>query len=217
MRINSHLPAVAPVGYARPSRLPPRSVSDSARNSDQAECASAPFQPESLQPLWPDPRGFAAKAPRQRRRSSGVLAAEVGDAAPASVGTVDSHRKGGADLAHPGVAQTPQPADEDCKRDAFDRVEVHCRTTRHGVVTGFEHDFADEPPKRCRAGRYECAAVSRDHCVARQHDDWSTTDFGHLALPDLPSQGDGAHDDAAARRNDARSPHSSGSSSGCSS
>ena len=79
-----------------------------------------------------------------------------------SVGTVDSYCKGGADLAHSGVAQTPEPADEDRDRDAFDRVEVHCRTPRHRVVAWFEHDFADESSNRCRAWRHECAAMSRD-------------------------------------------------------
>lgn len=59
--------------------------------------------------------------------------------------------------------------------------------------------------------------LSRDHRVAREDDDWSATDLGHLAPPHLATCWNGAHDDAAARRNDARSPHSSGSSSGCSS
>jgi hypothetical protein len=134
-----------------------------------------------------------------------------------SAGTVDSHCKGGTDLAHSGVTQTPQPADEDRDRDAFDRVEVHRRTTRHGVVTGFEHDFADEPSNRRRTWSHERAEMARDHCVARQDDDRSTTDLGHLAPPDLPTRGKGAHEAAAARRNDAKSPHSSCSSSGCSS
>jgi hypothetical protein len=59
--------------------------------------------------------------------------------------------------------------------------------------------------------------MSRDHRVAGQDDDWSTTDLGHLAPPHLPARRECIHDDATARRNDARSPHSSGSSRGCSS
>src|SRR5664279_1481964 len=107
---------------------------------------------------------------------------------PGSFGTVDSHCEGGADLAHSRVAHAAQPADEDRDRDAFDRVEVHRRPAGHRVVTRFEHDFADEPSNRRRTRRDECATMSRDHRVAGQDDDWSTTDLGHLAPPHLPAR-----------------------------
>jgi hypothetical protein len=136
---------------------------------------------------------------------------------PGSVGAVDSDCKCGADLAHSSVAQSPRTADEGGNRDALDRVEVHRAMTRHRVVTRFEHDLADEAADRRCAWRHECAAMPRNHRVPRKDDDWSANDLGHLAPPDLPARWEVAHDAAAARRNDARSPHSSGSSSGCSS
>lgn len=50
-----------------------------------------------------------------------------------------------------------------------------------------------------------------------QHNDRTASDLGDLAPLDLPPRGEGSHDAAAALRNEARSPHPSGSSSGCSS
>lgn len=66
-------------------------------------------------------------------------------------------------------------------------------------------------------GAYECAAMPRDDGVAGQDHHRSAADLGHLTPPDLPTSGDDGHEAATARRNEARSPHSSDSSSGCSS
>src|SRR5680860_324323 len=134
-----------------------------------------------------------------------------------SARTVDRDCESGTDLTHARLGHASQSAHEDGDRDALDRVEVHRGAKRHRVVTGFEHDLAREPSYGRRTWSHECAAMPWNDCVARQDDYRSTTDLGHLAPPHLPSSGDGGHDAATARRNEARSPHSSGSSSGCSS
>ena len=144
-------------------------------------------------------------------RSLGFTAAVV------SYGAVDRHLEGGANGAHAVVGKSAEPADQDRKRDAFDRVQVHRRTARDRVGIGFEDDFADEPTDRRRARCDQCAPMPRDHGVARQHNDRTPTDLGHLAPPDLPARRQRGHEAPAASRHDARSPHSSGSSSGCSS
>jgi hypothetical protein len=51
---------------------------------------------------------------------------------------------------------------------------------------------------------------------AGQGDHRAPADLGHLA-PHVPASWEGAYEGAAACRHDARSPHSSGSSAGCSS
>lgn len=134
-----------------------------------------------------------------------------------SAGAVDGDCEGGTDLAHANLGQPSQPLDEDGDRDAFDRVEVHRRAKRHRVVTRFEHHLARKPADGRRAGSHEGAAMPWDDHVAGQDNDRSATDPGHLAPPDLPPGRVESHDAPAARRNVARSPHSSGSSSGCSS
>jgi len=67
-------------------------------------------------------------------------------------------------------------------------------------------------------GCHERPTVSRDEDgVAREDGDRPASGLGHLAAPHLPARGEHRQDVAAARRNDPRSPHSSGSSIGCSS
>ena len=134
-----------------------------------------------------------------------------------SARAVDGDCEGGTDLAHANLGHPAQPLDEDGDRDAFDRVEIHRRAKRDRVVTWFEHHLAGKPPDGRRAGSHECAAMPWDDHVAGQDNYRSATDLGHLTPPDFPPSREGSHDAAAALRNDARSPHSSGSSSGCSS
>ena len=81
---------------------------------------------------------------------------------------------------------------------------------------GFKDDLAGDAPDGRRTRCDECAPKPRDHCVTRQDDDRAPTDLGHLAPPDLTARGS-AVTTARRPRNDARSPHSSASSSGCSS
>lgn len=149
-------------------------------------------------------------------RTKGVTARRR-SAARRSARAIDRDGQGVAHLAHTSVAQPAEPVDQDGKRDAFDRVEVDRRTARYGVVSGLKHHFADEPTNVRRARRDQCAPVPRDRRITREHDDRTAADLGHLAPPNLAPRGQCGHVAAAARRNEARSPHSSGSSSGCSS
>jgi len=134
-----------------------------------------------------------------------------------SVGAVDGNGEGVADLTHPSVAQPADSVDKHCQRNALYRVQVDRRTTRYGVVSGLKHHFTDESPNCRRARSNQCAAMPRDYCIAGEHDDRSTPYLWHLAPPHVTAGGKSHQDAAAACRNDARSPHSSGSSSGCSS
>ena len=134
-----------------------------------------------------------------------------------SVGAVDCDCQSGADLPHPVIGQPAEAFDEDCDRDRLDRVEVDGRAKRHGVLAGFEEDLAREASDGGRARRDQCPTVTRDHDITRQDDDRPAADLGRLAPPHLPACGQVGHEAATARRKDARSPHWSGSSSGCTS
>jgi len=134
-----------------------------------------------------------------------------------SARAVDRDREGAAHLAHSCVAQPAEPVEQHTDRHTLDGVEVDCRTTRYRVIAGLEHHFADESSNRRRAWSNQSPAMPRYHCVTGKYDDRTPADLGHLAPPDLATGRQSAHDAAAARLNDARSPHSSGSSIGCSS
>ncbi len=134
-----------------------------------------------------------------------------------SARAVDRDRQSVTHLAHSSIAQPADSVDQDGQRDTLDRIEIDRRTSWHRVVPGLKHHLADEPANRRRARRDQCASVPRDHRIARENDDRTATDLGHLTPPHLAARGHCDHDAAAARRNEARSPQSSGSSSGCSS
>lgn len=134
-----------------------------------------------------------------------------------SLRTVNGDREGGADFSHSRFGQSSQPFNESCDRDAFDRVEIDCRAKGHGVISGLEENFAREVSDGGRAGGDEGPTEAWDDGVTRQDNDRSTVDLRHLAPPDLPARWELCHEAPTARRNEARSPHSSGSSSGCSS
>ena len=131
--------------------------------------------------------------------------------------TVDRDREGAANVAQTSIGQAAQPLDKNAGRNALDRVEVDSRTPGDRVVARLENDLARERPDGCRARRDEHSPESRNRRVAREDHDGAPADLRELAPPDLTPSGEGVHDAAAASRNDARSPHSSGSSSGCSS
>ena len=145
------------------------------------------------------------------------MLSDVVEAEQCSVGAVDGNSQSGTHLTHPRVAEPAQPVDQYGERHALHRVEVDRRATRNRVVTRLEDDFALEPTNGCGAWCDQRSSMSREHGVTREHNDRPTADLDQLAPPDLPSAGKAAQDAAAARRKDARSPHSSGSSSGCSS
>jgi hypothetical protein len=131
---------------------------------------------------------------------------------------VDRDLKGCADGAHLGVGKAAKPTDQHCDRDTFDGVEVYRRTAGDRVGTGFENNLAGESPDGGGTWCDECASKPRDRRVAREHNDWAAADLGHPAPPHLTACRKRTHEaPAAARRHDARSPHSSGSSAGWSS
>ena len=138
-------------------------------------------------------------------------------ATTASASAVDGDLESTADLAHAGIGQPSESRDEHGDPDALDGVEVDCCSARDRVVAGLEDDFAGKRSNRCRARCDKCSSKSRDRRVARQDDDGAPADLGKLAPPQLSPRRQRAHEAAAACRNEARSPHSSGSSSGSSS
>jgi len=134
-----------------------------------------------------------------------------------SASAVDSDLKGRADFAHPGVGKPAKSADQDYDRDAFDRVQVNRRTARDRVEIRLEDNLAGESPDGRRAWRDEGTSKSRDRGITRQDNNRAAADLGQLAPPHLTASRQRTHDAPAARRHDAKSPHSSGSSTGCSS
>ncbi|BBY59917.1 hypothetical protein MSAR_30530 [Mycolicibacterium sarraceniae] len=128
---------------------------------------------------------------------------------------VDRNLQSRTDGAHPGVGEAAKPIDQHRDRDTFDRVQIHRGTTRDRVGTGFKNNLAGQPPNGCGAGRDDRASKPGDRRIARENNDWTPTDLSHLTPPQLSVCRKSAHESAAARRHDARSPHSSGSSTGC--
>ena len=129
--------------------------------------------------------------------------------------TVGRHLKRRADLSHPRVAEATKPLDEQPDRDRFDGVEVDRASTLNRVLHRLEHDLAGEPSDGRRARRHQCPTKPMNRSVSRQHDNGSAADTRRLAPPQLATTRKIGHRPAASRK-DARSPHSSGSSRGCS-
>ncbi len=129
---------------------------------------------------------------------------------------VDSYGERLANLVHPKVAEATYPVDQNSYRNAFDRVEVHGSSTSHRIITGFQDDFAGEPAKRRCAWSNQHAPQSGNCRVSGEYDHGPTAYICRFTPPQLAAQRK-PHVAAAATRNEARSPHSSGSSSGCSS
>lgn len=132
-----------------------------------------------------------------------------------SVRTVHCDCEGCANVLHADVRQSAKAVDEHRNRHALDRVQIDCRAPGHRIVTRLEYDLAGKASDNRRAGGDQDTAEPRYRGVAGQNDDRAPTDLGELAPPHFSSRWQRAHDAVAARRNDARSPHSSGSSSGC--
>jgi hypothetical protein len=130
---------------------------------------------------------------------------------------VDGHFECPAYGAHPVAAQCAEPIHEDRDRHALDRVQVDRTSPGDGIVTGLQDDLARESADRRRARRDDRSAQSGNGYVPRQHHNGTAPDVGKLGPPQLATPGGRRHEAAAASRNDARSPHSSGSSMGCSS
>ena len=122
-----------------------------------------------------------------------------------------------AKLPHPDVGKAPDPFGEYPEGDALDRVQVGHAVPWHRVVAWFEDNLTSQATDGRGARSDDRPPKARNGGVARQHDHWPPADVGKLTPPDVATSGQRAHDAAAAARNDARSPHSSSSSSGWSS
>lgn len=136
---------------------------------------------------------------------------------PSSASTVDGDFEGFADLVHAVVAESAQALDQRSNRDALDRVEIDDRNKWDWVVWRLEEDLGRDVADRGRARPDQGTPQARDRGVSREHDHGPAPDLRELAPPDITSRRKGSHDAPAAERNEARSPHSSASSSGCSS
>lgn len=150
-------------------------------------------------------------------RSASRVLREPGRAAPSSASTVDGDFERFADLVHAVVAESAQALDQRSNRDALDRVEIDDRNEWDRVVWRLEEDLGRNVADRGRARPDQGTPQARDRGVSREHDHRPAPDLRELAPPDITSRRKGRHDAPAAARNEARSPHSSASSSGCSS
>ncbi len=128
---------------------------------------------------------------------------------------VDGDLQCGTDLPHACIAQSADAFDEYGEGHAFNRVEIHGAEATDGIVPWLENDFTRQTSDRGRTWCDEGSSKPRYGGIAREHDDGPPPDVGRFAPPQLASQRCGHQVAAAAARNDARSPHSSGSSSGC--
>ena len=131
--------------------------------------------------------------------------------------TVDEQLLAAARETRSGVTDSvliDEALDERRQRDALDRIEVHDRRARHGIVAWLQQHLAWDAADRCRAGSDQRAAETWDRRVSRQHDDRAAPDLGELTPPDFSPRRKRVHDEPAAARNEARSPHSSPASSG---
>ncbi len=132
-----------------------------------------------------------------------------------STGAIHCDLEGSAHFAHPCLAEPPEAFDDYGDRDALNGVEIDRASSWDWIVLWLQYDLAEQIADRRRARSNEGSAKPWNGSITRQDDNWSTTDVWKLAPPHFPSGWKGRHDAAAESRNEARSPHSSGSSSGC--
>ena len=149
------------------------------------------------------------------RRVAATLRANSEVEHSGSRSAVDSDLKGSADFAHAGIGETTKSLDKNTHGNAFNRVEIDRRRPRDGIVASLQEHLAGQAPNRRGAGRNDRAFQSWDRCITGQDDYRTATNVREFTPPDLTAGGNRAHDAAAASRNDARSPHSSTSLSGC--
>lgn len=155
--------------------------------------------------------------PHRRCDLDGVAVTDTERAEASSIVAVDGDGECRADLPHSSIGESTEPLHQRRDGDALHRIEAHDTAPRDRVLSGFEAYFADQAADRRGAGSDERSAVSRDHRVAGKNHHGATADVCYFAPPDFTASRLRRHERAAASRNDARSPHASGSSSGCSS
>src|SRR5262249_59205411 len=122
-----------------------------------------------------------------------------------------------ANLTHAVVAEPAEAADEGGDGYVLDRVEIHGRSLRNRILVRLESHFTGNAADRSRARPHNGPPETWDRSVPRKDDDRAASYRGKLAPPDLSASRKRRHDLRAASLNDARSPHSSGVSSGTSS
>ena len=118
---------------------------------------------------------------------------------------------------HTLAAKSAEALDERPDRNALDGVEVDDRDERDRVVRGFEEDLGWDVADRGCAWPDKGAPQTWDRSISGEYDHRPAPDPWKLAPPQVTSRRKRSHDAPAAARNDARSPHSSASSSGCAS
>ena len=118
------------------------------------------------------------------------------------------------DLAHPLIAQAAQSLGECPDRDALDRIEVHGGGSGNWILGWIEGDLAGQSPDGGGAGGDYSPLQPWNGDVSRHDDYRSAGNLLQFTPPDLTASGQILHDEPAASRNEARSPHSSGSSIG---
>jgi hypothetical protein len=126
----------------------------------------------------------------------------------------DGDLEGFADLQHPLVAEAAETLDQRRQRDALERIEIDDRCAWHGIVARLQQHLAWNAADRRRARSDQRASKARNRRVSREHDYRTSTDLRELTPPDFSPSRKRAHEEPAAARNDARSPHSSPASTG---
>ena len=124
-------------------------------------------------------------------------------------------RKRRAYLPHPRIPQPAETIDKDSDRHALQRIQIHRRASRNGIVAGLKDDLAGQATDCRRTRRHHCPSEPRNGSVARQDDNWPPAGLSEFTPPNLTARRYRRHVAAAAWRNSARLPHSSGSSTGC--
>lgn len=132
----------------------------------------------------------------------------------ASEGAVDCGVESCTDLAHALIAQAAQPLGECPDRDALDRIEVHSGRPGDWILRWLEDHLAGQPADGGGAWGDYGSPQPRNGNVSRHDDDRTAGNLRQVTPPDLTASGQVLHDNPAASRNEARSPHSSDSSIG---
>ena len=122
--------------------------------------------------------------------------------------------QGGADLAHPHVAQPSEAGSEACDRDIERGVELHHTPAAYRVFVGLKGYLSRQVPGDRAARCHDNPPQTRDRCVARQNSYRTPMLVGNFTPPNLSSLWQTVHARSAASRKSAKFPHPSSVSSG---
>lgn len=167
-----------------------------------------PVSAEELEP--PD-----ASLPTSESETPMVL--PVSSVLPVHSSTVHGDRQRSTDIPHSLVAQAAESINEHSDGHTLDRVEVDGAPPRDWITARLEQYLTRQASDGRGARGDKGSPEAWNGSVAAQHQYRPTADLRQLAPPQFAPVRLILHNAAAAERNDARSPHSSGSSSGCSS